>query len=414
MKLRSPIFDALARIYEESRAGRTGRGRQDVQPTFEDLCAEFADSRGLSLDGESFELAVTELKSCHGRIVELEWDNPRARTTIHKVRLSPGKESEFYAELGRESPTQRRQRWSDLFLQASSWPVPERFSQAWQKFCVQRAERAIHWDAMEPFRVRKFHEGQHLIETTRQLLGWEGSNMIRWVSSHLCGNSKTLETALKSRDLLLQEASGGQIASLEAHGILPMPREARFSGPLRLQISGQVVDCGALQVATLSLADLERAELIACEATRCLTVENKTVFLDLAQKCSGEMIIWTSFPNAATLALLALLPRTLEFHHFGDTDPSGFHILHDLSRRSLIPFTPFRMHVREHAAAREVTTAERHLLGELLGSPHLVSVRTELQALLDTGNIGAFEQEDHQPAPLVSWPFYGDRIAPRD
>jgi hypothetical protein len=360
VKLRSPIFGALATVYEESKAGRTGRGTLDVQPTFEALRAACTEDTGHPMDGDAYELAVVELRSCDGQMIDLEWDNPRARTTIHKVRLSPKNEVPFYAALGWESPTQRRHRWSELFLQASRWTAPPRFGVEWQKFCMERAARAVHWDLMDPFRVRKFHEGQHLIESTLRLLGWDGTkeHLIRWVSSYLCGNSKILEKAVRSRELLLREASGGRIESFEKHGIRAMPREARFSGPLRLRIAGRAVDCGALEVATLSLADLQRAELIACDAARCITVENKTVFLDLAQKNSGEILIWTSFPNAATLALLALLPRTLEFHHFGDTDPSGFHILHDLSLRSQLPFAPFRMHIREHAAARQITTAE--------------------------------------------------------
>jgi len=406
VKLRSPIFDALAKVYEESRAGRTGRGKLDVQPTFEELSAECERRTGRPLDGDAFELAITELRNCDGRIIDLEWDHPRARTTIHKVRLSPAKEAEFYMALGRESPTLRRRRWSDLFVRAALWPAPDRFAAEWQQFCTARAERALHWDLMEPFRVRKFHEGQHLVETTLRLLGWQGSNLIRWVSSHLCGNSKTLEKAMKSRELLLHEASGGQVTDFESHGIRAMPREARFSGPLHLRIGGRIVDCDALHVATVSLADLERAELLDCGAKRCLTVENKTVFLDLAQKRSGEIVIWTSFPNAATLALLALLPRTLEFNHFGDTDPSGFHILHDLCRRSQLPFAPFRMHIREQPNARTITPAERELLSDLLDSPHLESARGELRTLLATGSVGAFEQEDHQPAPLPAWPFY--------
>jgi hypothetical protein len=406
MKLRSPIWDALAEVYEQSHAGRTGCGERDVQPSFQELC-----DRALLAEGEAYELAISELKSMDGRFVRLEWDHPRARTTIHKVRLSPSDEAAFYHAIARGSPTQRRCRWGAMFAEASEWSVRPEFAAEWKAFCTDRAMRALHWELMDPFRVRKLHEGRHLLDITHRLLNWtppETGTLIRWVSSHLCGNSKTLETAQASREQLLSEASGGRIPNFESHGILPMPREARIAGPLRLRIGEREFDCAAQEVATLSLADLQQAKFIGTDATRCLTVENKTVFLDLAAKRSGDLIIWTSFPNAATLALLALLPRTLEFWHFGDTDPSGFHILHDLCVRSGLPFRPFRMRVRPDAFSRELTASERLLLERLLQSPHLVAAQGELRALLDAGRVGVFEQEHHQPAPLSCWPFYSD------
>jgi hypothetical protein len=301
-------------------------------------------------------------------------------------------------------------RWSRLFQDAHEWSVLDRCRAAWQTFCASRAERAVHWERMEPFRLRSIREGEHLLEITRRLLEWTpppSGNLIRWVSSHLCGNSKTLERAQRWREMLLAEGSGGLIPDFQAHGILSMPREARVSGPLRLRIRGREFDCAAQEIATLSLSDLQHAELIDCAAARCLTVENKTVFQDLAAKRSGELLIWTSFPNAATLALLAPLPRTLEFWHFGDTDPSGFHILLDLCRQTGLPFRPFRMEVTPDANGRPLTASECELLARtLLPSPHLAESRDHLKTLLATRRLGCFEQESHQPAPLIVWPFY--------
>ena len=114
MKLRSPIFAALAAVYEESQAGRTGRGERDVQPSFAELCKR-ADLR----EGDPYELAVTELRKIDGSLVKLEWDHPRAKTTIHKVRLSPRQEAGFYAALECESPTECRRSWAALFMRAS-------------------------------------------------------------------------------------------------------------------------------------------------------------------------------------------------------------------------------------------------------------------------------------------------------
>ncbi|HEV7404969.1 MAG TPA: Wadjet anti-phage system protein JetD domain-containing protein [Chthoniobacteraceae bacterium] len=402
MKLRSPIFTALAAIYAESQAGRTGRGTMDVQPSWSDL----EEKLGHRLEGEEYDLALAELRRCDGTILKLEWDHPRARTTLHKIRLSPAHEGAFFDALGLESPTALRARWSALFEQAATWPVDVAYEAEWRDFCIRRAEQSRHWEEMPPFRQRNFREAEPLLDTTARLLAWRGCNLVRWVSSFLCADSKRLERRRGTLEALVREASGGRIADFASHGILPMPREAEVAGPLQLRIAGRLFDCEAQEVATLSLADLERAALVHCAAARCLTVENKTVFHDLTRKGSGDLIIRTSFPNAATLALIALLPATIEFWHFGDTDPSGFHILEDLRRRSGRPFRPFRMEVRPRAATRLLTAAERQLLTRLAHSLELVESRQEIAALLEAGTVGAFEQEEHQPAPLGEWPFY--------
>ena len=111
MRPRSPIFAVLARTYEGSQAGRTGLGSNDVQPTFWQVCAEFEKVTGRVLEGEAYELAMEELHAADDKVLSLEWENKRARTTLRKIRLSPAKEREFYEWLGRESPTARREKW---------------------------------------------------------------------------------------------------------------------------------------------------------------------------------------------------------------------------------------------------------------------------------------------------------------
>jgi hypothetical protein len=229
--------------------------------------------------------------------------------------------------------------------------------------------------------------------------------LIRWVSSHLCGDSKRLERRQRTLEPLLREAAAGRIADFAAHGILPMPREVRLHGPLRLCLDGRWIDCSAQETATLSLADIEHATTIECGAGRCLRVENKTAFLDLARKRSGTLLVWTSFPNAATLTLLARLPPVLGCWHFGDTDPQGFHILHGLRRRTGLAFRSLHMHWRD-APGPLLTDSERALLQTLIADSRMHAEGATLEAMLAAGHKGAFEQEDLQPAPLDAWPFY--------
>jgi hypothetical protein len=86
-------------------------------------------------------------------------------------------------------------------------------------------------------------------------------------------------------------------------------------------------------------------------------VENETSFHELAKLESGELLVCTSYPGSATLALLKKLPSALEFWHFGDSDPEGFDILRDLRERSYRPFRALHMKWRD-AASCEPLDAE--------------------------------------------------------
>jgi hypothetical protein len=144
-------------------------------------------------------------------------------------------------------------------------------------------------------------------------------------------------------------------------------------------------------------------------AVRCLTIENATPFRSIAALDSGEILIHTSYANQATLGFLTRFAEHLpnmEFWHFGDTDPKGFHILFDLRRRSGLGFRAFHMRFRSTAVARSLTTRERDLLLEL--SPKMCAELPVIEAMLADGRKGDFEQESLCPPPLSEWPFYTD------
>jgi len=71
--------------------------------------------------------------------------------------------------------------------------------------------------------------------------------------------------------------------------------------------------------------------------------EHETTFHELAKLQSGELLIQTSFPGSATVALIRSLPATLEWWHFGDSDPAGFEILRVLRERTGRDFRPLHM-----------------------------------------------------------------------
>ena len=412
MRPRSPIFAALARIYEASQAGRTGTGRNDVQPTFAAVLAELEKATGRVLEGEAYELAMEELHAADGKVLRLEWEIKRARTTLRKIRLAPAKEREFYEWLGRESPAARRKKWVQLFREAAAWEVPERWRAGWAKFCAHRAEHARCWQEMKPFRVMQMTRGKLMLVFTTRLLAWEGHRLVRYASHELTGDSKRLERWQGSLQALLGEAMGIKVRSFESHGLLPMPRVATIHGPLRLWKSDRLaLDATQLaDAATLSAEDITSATRIETDATRCLIIEGKAPFLEITKFRSGVLLVWSSFPNAATVALLQRLHAShpeLEFFHHGDTDPAGFDILRDLRQQTGIPIRAHHMRPADDAKPKKLTPNELTRLAALLDDPRMAAEHPDIDALLKSGRKGNFEQERHREPTSAEWPFIG-------
>lgn len=405
MKVHSPVLLKLAEWYEDSAAGRHGAGKIDIQPVIEELlCAAGCG------EGEAREMAERELRAAAVTgVIMLVPIHRREPNTIAKVRLSPANEQAFFDYIGRPSPTVRRAEWVALFREAATWPVPERFANSWARFCASRAETALCWRGMKPFEREEHTGGRELLAFLPRLLAWEGRHLVRWASSLICGHSKFLERRQKTIEALLAEATAGSAPTYESLGILPVPPGVTFHGPLRLRIGSEWRDFRDLHgPATLSGADVERITGCECEARRCLTVENATPFRSLAALRSGELLIHTSYPNEATLGLLAYLkamPSLPEFWHFGDSDPSGFHILADLRERSGIQFLSFRMSFRSSTNAPFLSDRERVLITELI--PRMPAERAQLELILVANNKGDFEQESLKPPIHSTWPFYG-------
>ena len=407
MKPRSPVLLKLAEWYEESTAGKHGGGKMAFRPAFEELLG----AAGCG-EGEKRELAERDLRAAQSAgVISLVPVHRREPNTFAKVRLAPSDEEAFFAYAGLPSPAEKRKAWIGLFLEAGGWAVPQRFIAPWRGFCAARAIGALGWRGMKPFERGDIEGGRILLTLLPKLLAWEGRHLVRWASSVILGNSKFLERRQKTIEALLAEATDGLAPTYESLGILPVPPGVTFHGPLRLRIGSEWRDFRGLHgPATLSGADIQHVTDCECEARRCLTVENATPFRSLAALGSGEMLIHTSYPNEATLGLLAhlkALPSPPEFWHFGDTDPSGFHILADLCDRSGMKVRSFLMNFRASNTAAPLSRRERDLIiKELLPNPKMADERIALEAMLAAGTKGDFEQESLRPPTRAVWPFY--------
>jgi hypothetical protein len=197
----------------------------------------------------------------------------------------------------------------------------------------------------------------------------------------------------------LREMTGRAEASLEDFGISDKPRSVLIHGPLVLELAGGPMDFGLLAgPVSVSAIDLAAAKSVECRARICLTVENESVFLELAKRRTGVLLVQTSFPGAATRLLFGRLPENLECHHFGDSDPAGFDVLRDLREKTGRDFQPVMMQFRALPGAPALTEDERRVIGRLLDSDIVADVHGELRTMLEAGTKGDFEQESVRSA----------------
>ena len=189
------------------------------------------------------------------------------------------------------------------------------------------------------------------------------------------------------------EITGRGEVLLEDFGISDKPRSVLIHGQLVLELSEGHIDFGLLAgPVSVSAIDLAAAKSLQCPAHLCLTVENESVFLELAKRRTGVLLVQTSFPGAATRLLLERLPVDLEFLHFGDSDPAGFDVLRDLREKTGRNFRPVMMRFRPMAGAPPLTVDERRVIGRLLDCDLMADVHGELRAMLEAGTKGDFEQ----------------------
>ena len=201
--------------------------------------------------------------------------------------------------------------------------------------------------------------------------------------------------------------TGGKLQCLEDVGISASPRFVLVHGPLRLLFQDGWLDLGVLRgPVRLSDTDINRVSRIETSALRCLTVENETSFHELAKLESGELLVCTSYPGSATLAFLKKLPTTLQFWHFGDSDPEGFDILRDLRERSDRPFRALHMQWRSAGFGEHLAPSERRLLQALMESMTMQTEQDCLRQILNEGNKGSYEQESLGTPKFQKWPFY--------
>lgn len=383
-----PILQVLAGLFRKSKAGARGASRHFIID-YEKLLRAANAADGDEREAAENDLRIAELESLGALVIDRA---PRSGIPTDVRVVRDGGEAWLFSNLGAAAPADERRELAGFFERTAGIPVPEPRLAAWRQWFESLARRALAGESIQPFQRGDDHGNAELANALAAILAWQGESLIRYASAVICGDSKRLE-ALEPRLLVALGAICGA-ASLEDLGISRKPRTVTFHGPLVLGFSGHSIDFSCLPgPASLSEINLMEASSVTTSARICVTVENEEVFLELAKRNPGVLLVRSGFPGSAVRRLFRLLPSGLHCHHFGDTDPSGFDILRDLREKTGRQVHPLMMHPRPGAAAAPLSSHDRQMLARLLDSPLMRDLHPVLQSLLESGSKGVFEQE---------------------
>lgn len=382
-----PILLALADAYAVSVAGRTG-GARDFTIDYEKLLRRAELHDGDAREIAEHDLNIAEQQSAGSLVIDR---HPRSGQKL-RVRLpATTGEAFLFTAINLPTPDSRRNEFAQFFRAAKSESVPAPYRENWIHWLESLAIAAVSGSSILPFNRDAAETNNTLLTTILGVLNWQSESLIRYASVRITGNSKTLEALRPRVESALRAITGSEETTLETFGILKVPRNVNLHGPLNLRFEETTLDLSTLSGPfTLSATDIENA-VIETTAPILLTVENESVFLELARRNPGVLLIQTSYPGSATCQLIAKLPAELPCFHFGDTDPAGFDILRDLITRTGRVFKPLLMNYIP--CGERLTNQESQLLAKLISSPPLQMIKPTLEQISATQLKGQFEQE---------------------
>jgi hypothetical protein len=330
---------------------------------------------------------------------------------IEKIALPLESETWLVDLFGEQTGGEKREQCIATLEHWSAQAHP-RFPESWRDLCHRVSEAMRAGKSLRPFswrHPRLFGEllGSLYALTSRE---WPSGTHVRNASEELGWGSKALEEHRAAMEAGLAVLFG-ELSPLESLGLVCTRSHARVQGPLTLHFEdGTVHTISNLQgETTITHADLQRATHASTTAGRLLSIENsKSTFADAcAVNRSGDTLLMaTSYPNAATLRLLMLLPAELLHFHFGDTDVSGYAILRALREESSRSVQAFLMTWDDDHSSRALSEHDLRLLPALLECDVLADCQVDLERMKAAGRKGRFEQERYGMPMLSGWPFW--------
>ena len=282
-----------------------------------------------------------------------------------------------------------------------------RYPDEWSAWCNRIEAEFAMGRNLRPLFWRKPDAIASVMDLVRDLTAkdWPPFTLVRDADVLIGRATKTIEQHQRVIEALMTQLFHREM-TLDGLGIVSCNSEVRFHGPLTLHFANgteQPYTSGLHHHSLLTTADLERAQTITTSAHLILSVENrKTTFRHLvaANRDQRALVIATSFPTGAASTLLQKLPLDLPHHHFGDTDPAGYFILHKLRQLSLRRVQPLSMEWQDHPTSPALSAYDRQVIAKLLLESGMCDCHEDLRRMDASGHRGNYEQE-RRPLPSI-------------
>lgn len=334
-------------------------------------------------------------------VLRLHWRKWEKGNWLEAVDLVPERAEAVYALLKRTPRGTREGALRDLL--AAQTPQA-----GWHAaFLKWATARLADHRSVAPLDLDDPQGNADLLRALDALARLANPTLERSLSVRLFGDSKRLEVlrrgvvaVLRRHDPEAAAYGDDDWALLRAHHLERVPEYVPLAGALVLRVNGADLDLAPFAPSVaLSAATLRMAMVVACLASRIVTVENATSFSELvAVRPASVLALYTGgFASPAVIAFLQAIRAArpdVAFFHWGDLDPGGLRILAHL-RASLDTVTRLAMDVdtlKAHRAQSQALTAtDRKALVTLRSLPVLADCVPLIDHLLATGQ--KLEQE---------------------
>lgn len=394
---KSRLLQEIGRRLEEARLRNPDRPGRKLLVHWPDLLEVVTIH-----DAEEFGDELDALREAEkNNLVSIEW-NRRNRDEPAKIRIPFDAEEDLFDLLDTREPKELLLQTRGCLERAAQWN-----GERWKRWCNARIALLDEGKPVYPLRWRRPESILPLLEGLYSLdqRKWEDNTYIRAASVAIGFDSKRLSAIQTTMETLLSDLRG-QPTNLADLGIVETPRTILMAGPIQLHFEHRVIVPGHTAGAYGLISEqVHLARTITTSAKRIITVENHTTFHQIAGRDERRetLILQSSYPTRGIVALFKKLPLDIPCYHFGDTDPAGYEILHQLrieTKRQILPFLMSYL-----AGDKPLSETDRQILERLLKEAE-EDIRPALQSMAASGTKGHHEQERYEKPNLPEWPFY--------
>ncbi|MGM0397080.1 MAG: Wadjet anti-phage system protein JetD domain-containing protein [Bacillota bacterium] len=288
---------------------------------------------------------------------------------------------EGYEYIGRTPKSALNERLKELLSNYTG------YSEVLDAYCSEQLAR-IEGNRSVRFFTGDFFELERILRAVKALDNVEAEQYIREFSVQLFKDSKTFgEIQGKVESLVFEYGSFPEKEDVLGNfNLVRTPTYVNFKGAGKICLSDQEIDFSGLSsdiaISSMMLKDIESVQVLS---GKVLTVENLTTFHSF-EKEDFFVIYLGGFHNRIRRDFIRMLHaqnKGATYHHFGDIDAGGFHILEHLRKTTDVDFLSYKMDIetlKEHISyAKPLTENDRKRLMKLVNSQYKETIEYMLE-----------------------------------